>query len=189
MITLPPPPMIITAPRAQFYVTDQEIDVFLGYERSFSYVRETQPNEGPEVEVFQAFCYGKKGDSWCADFQCFCYCGVWPHSPLRRNGSCQGLRESARTLGWLLPMGTWPQRGDIGLSIDVSAQARAKYGRTHAHHAFGVEYSRSSGEFDTIEGNTNPDGGSNGYGVFLRSVRSMHLTTSYQFIRFPRKAA
>jgi hypothetical protein len=172
--------VIVTELRSPFFVTDAEVDAWLAYEASFEYVRETQPNCGPEVEIFQRFCGGQRGDSWCDDFQCFCYCGVWPHIPLTKSGRCQTTRERASALGWLLPRGTAPQRGDIGLCIDVP--------KNHAHHIFSVTSEpTAAGVFHSTEGNTNPAGGSNGYGVFSRKSRSMKLTTTYEFIRFPRR--
>jgi hypothetical protein len=194
MISLPKPTIIISEHRDPFFATDAEIEAWLSYERSFNYVRELKgkPNCGPEIEVFQRFTFNEPGASWCCSFQCWCLFGVWPNIPLRKTGSCQQLRERAKTLGWLLPIGSSPQKGDIGLVIDESAATRAKLGRDHAHHIFAVSSQWRGGlqSFDSIEGNTNPAGGREGYGVFERDdLRAMKKSTTYQFIRIPRKAA
>ena len=181
MKPLPTPHIVVTEQRAPFFVTEEEIAAWLELERSCKYVRETDPNCGPEVEQFQKFCGGQKGDSWCDDFQSWAIYQVWPHFVLRRSASCQQTRIMAATLGWLQHRGTEPRVGDLGLVIDVA--------RDHAHHIFAVSSPmRADKTFNTIEGNTNPAGGSNGYGVFERETRRMGGRTTYEFIRFPRKA-
>lgn len=182
MRELPKPSLVVKEVRDPFFVTEKEIDAWLDYQKAFDYVRETEPNEGPEVEIFQKWCYGKKGDSWCADFQCYTWDHVWPKLPLARSGSCQNLRQKAAKLGWLLKRGTAPRKGDVGFVIDVK--------KNHAHHIFSVTGDpRPDKTFDTVEGNTNPAGGSNGFGVFERATRRMGGTTTYEFMRFPRQKA
>lgn len=180
MPEFPKPTTVVKDVREPFYVTDAEIDAWLEYQKEFDYVRETEPNEGPEVEIFQKWCYGKKGDPWCADFQCYTWDHTWTKIPLARSGSCQTLRKRAKALGWLMPRGTTPKKGDIGLVIDTK--------RDHAHHIFSCSTDMKANKtFETIEGNTNPGGGREGYGVFERATRRMGGTTTYEFIRLPRK--
>jgi hypothetical protein len=182
-LILPPPKLIVAAERVPFFATAAEITALLDYQRSFKYVRELRPNVSPEIHIFQTACGGQDGDSWCDDFQCYCEHRVWTHYPLRLNGRCQTTREQAAKLGWLLPIGTKPQRGDRGYCIDLALD--------HAHHTFVVDSDcRADLTFDSIEGNTNPAGGSNGYGVFERATRRFKAKGgTYQFHRIPQKAA
>lgn len=78
---------------------------------------------------------------------------------------------------WLLPQGALPIVGDIGLVIDPK--------KDHAHHTFLVSSRPPTTRFGSIEGNTNPGGGSDGYGCFERETRKMGGLTVYQFIRLP----
>jgi hypothetical protein len=175
----PRPRLVVGEVRTPFFALDDEIDAWLDYQRAWNWVRETEPNEGREVEEFQRWCGGTKGDSWCADFQSYTQDHVWLHFPLARNGSCQGLRNEAAKLGWLMKRGTLPLKGDLGLVIDVS--------KNHAHHIFSVSGdTRADHTFNSIEGNTNPAGGSNGYGVFERTSRRTNGTNVYEYIRLPR---
>jgi hypothetical protein len=179
---LPKPRLTIPEQRVPFYVTDEEVDAWLNYQRAFKFVREIQPNVSPEISVFQKFCDGVPGDSWCDDFQSYTEFRVWQHFALRQSGRCQTTRMKAALMGWLQPRGSKPRKGDLGLVIDVA--------RDHAHHIFSVASEvRADKTFNTIEGNTNPAGGSNGYGVFERETRRIGGKSTYEFIRFPRRRA
>lgn len=79
---------------------------------------------------------------------------------------------------WLLHKGVAPQVGDLGFVIDPS--------RDHAHHTFLVsQIVPLSNRFGSLEGNTNPGGGREGYGMFERDTRRMGGLTVYQFARIP----
>jgi hypothetical protein len=73
-------------------------------------------------------------------------------------GSCEDFRRAARVTGQLMPRGTTPLPGDIGLVVNTATD--------HAHHAFTVSKSRT-----TLEGNSNDTGGSNGDGEYMRDSR------------------
>lgn len=79
---------------------------------------------------------------------------------------------------WLMPRGTLPLPGDIGLVIDAP--------KDHAHHTFLVTVEKlADHRFGSFEGNTNPGGGREGYGCFDRTTRRMGGLTVYEFIRLP----
>jgi hypothetical protein len=181
-IVIPVPRLTVAEQRVPFFVTEEEVDAWLDYQRAFKFVREIKPNVSPEISVFQKFCDGAPGDSWCDDFQSYTEFRIWRKFALKQSGRCQTTRERAALVHWLLPRGSVPKKGDLGLVIDVP--------RDHAHHIFSVASDvRADNTFNSIEGNTNPAGGSNGYGVFERTTRRIWGTSTYEFIRFPRKAA
>lgn len=181
---MPAPRLIVADARSPyFYVTDEELDAWLDYERAYSFVREAKVNDSPEIRVFQQFTGNAPPDSWCASFQSYCIYRVWPHFPLRKSASCQAIRTQAALLKWLLPRGSKPERGDLGFVIDVA--------KDHAHHIFAVSSdAHADYTFNSAEGNTNPAGGREGYGVFERTTRRWRQsTTTYEFARFPRYKA
>jgi hypothetical protein len=146
------------------------IDVVLRFAKSQLYVREIGPNAGQVVEQYQKFCGAEKGDPWCA-------CGVsWCGKsaleadwPLVISASCQRLYVDAKAKGLVRDA---PKRGDIFLLW------HPELGR-YAHTGFVENAVR--GNFDTIEGNTNPGGGRDGYGWFRRKRVA---DQSFKFIRW-----
>jgi hypothetical protein len=63
-----------------------------------------------------------------------------------------------------MPVGTAPQFGDIGLVVNTAAN--------HAHHAFFVgDGPGEDDSMETLEGNSNDTGGSNGDGAYRREKR------------------
>lgn len=144
-------------------------------------VRELKPNDSPRIRQFQAVTGNAPPDSWCMSFQMWALLQVFGKDrfpPLPKSGSCQAVRDVAKKLGWITKT---PASGDIGLLIDTK--------RDHAHHTFLVTGRMTGAEdFPTVEGNTNPAGGREGYGVFPRK-RGLHGTLTYEFIHLPLKAA
>jgi hypothetical protein len=133
----------------------------------------THEENGPNVGTcakYQRVTGNGPGDSWCLSFimwgvlQC-----VSTMDALRQvfgiiTGSCEELRQVARKRGQLMPVGTAPQMGDIGLVVNTEAD--------HAHHAFFVKDGPGEDDsMETIEGNSNNTGGSNGDGVYRRQKR------------------
>lgn len=157
------------------------IDVVLRFAKSQLYVREIGPNAGQVVEQYQKFCGAQKGDPWCA-------CGVsWCGKnaleadwPLVISASCQQLYVDAKAKGLVRDA---PKRGDVFLLW------HPELGR-YAHTGFVEAVGRlTDGKlaFDTLEGNTNPAGGRDGYGWFRRKREA---GTNYRFIRWsPENAA
>lgn len=151
--------------------------------RLFRFVRETAgPNRGLWVSLFQRYCDGKDGDSWCSDFVSFVraiqYQGEYPE---KRTGNCTEALAHARAHGWVVADGK-PQDGDTGYCLNADGVT--------AHHRFLVgPVSTVDDRFATAEGNSNDDGSSNGDRVAVRGL--MHpkcrrvSTGRYAFVRPP----
>jgi hypothetical protein len=142
-------------------------------------VREIKANDSPRIREFQKVTGNAPPDSWCMSFvqwgllQVF---GKKRFPPLPKSGSCQAVRLAAKKLGWIK---NTPKGGAIGLLIDTK--------RDHAHHTFLVTGpTTNEKKFPTVEGNTNPNGGREGYGVFPRA-RRIGGTLTYEFIHLPTK--
>lgn len=144
-------------------------------------VREQKPNDSPRIREFQKVTGNAPPDSWCMSFQMWSLFQVFGKDrfpPLPKSGRVQTVREAAQKLGWITKA---PASGAIGLLIDNA--------RDHAHHTFLVTGEMTGiYEFPTVEGNTNPDGGREGYGVFARK-RKLHGSLTYEFIHFPMKTS
>lgn len=120
------------------------------------------------------------GDSWCASFVCWCFKQIGELGVLPRiTGSCEELRVAARSKEVLMPIGMLPLPGDIGLVVQNDIN--------HAHHCFIVRSVPDSvGFFQTVEGNSNDDGSSNGNGVYALHKRhgvNDGANNHYEFIR------
>lgn len=154
-----------------------------GYQiaRLFQFVRETGgPNKGRWVGLFQSFCDGVAGDSWCSDFRSVVRSIQWQgQSPELRTGSCQAAMEHAASVGALLPIGSEPREDDTGYSVDEHG---------HAHHTFLVGPVANDGRMATGEGNSNDDGSSNGDRVAIRDLDHPKVrnwrTGRYRFARW-----
>ena len=136
------------------------VDMFLAVHRSLLFVREEPPNSnaGQAVEAFQRGSGGKKGDSWCMDLQHHVgYSAFGSHWPLPRNGSCQETYDFAARHGiTVLPEGLQP--GDLLVFWHEKDQ---RFG-----HVAAIQAVKGSHGFPTVEGNTNTNGSSNGWGTF-----------------------
>lgn len=113
----------------------------------------------------------QRADSWCLYFVLWCFLQLVAEDMAQLRGlvpavtgSCEDFRQAARRCGRLLPVGTKPLPGDIGLVVNTAAN--------HAHHAFLVgQGAVASGGVPTDEGNSNDTGGSNGDGAYERTAR------------------
>lgn len=130
---------------------------------------EKGPNAGT-CEKYQRVTGNGPGDSWCLSFLMWGVLQVVSTMEALRQvfgtvtGSCEDLRRVARQRGQLMPVGTAPQMGDIGLVVNTA--------QNHAHHAFYVKDGPGEDEsMETIEGNSNDTGGSNGDGTYRREKR------------------
>lgn len=145
----------------------------------FRFVRETAgPNRGRWVGLFQQYCDGVSGDSWCSDFRSFVrsiqYQGA---SPELRSGSCAASLDAARKAG--LPISKVPTPDATGYVLDA---------RGHAHHTFIVGPVAPDGRFATAEGNSNDDGSDNGDRVAIRGLdhpKVRRIPGPYLFVRLP----
>lgn len=136
---------------------------------------EEQGQNSGTCAVYQRAIGGEEAvqrrDSWCLYFVLWCLLDLLGHEmPALRQlvpkvtGSCEEFRKAARAKGQLLPVGTSPLPGDIGLVVHTA--------QDHAHHAFLVSRGHIMGHgVPTIEGNSNNTGGSNGDGTYERDAR------------------
>jgi hypothetical protein len=144
--------------------------------RLFGFVREAagNANSGAWVEAIQRTTGNGKGDAWCASFVyvvlALAYGGT---SPLPRSASCQVLYDHARKHDMLTDT---PLPGDVYLLLDATGRA---------HHV-GFVTRPLGATFEELSGNTNPDGGREGYGVFERTgERARKRSARTVFIRLP----
>lgn len=140
----------------------ESVDAVLRFAKSQLYVREIGPNAGQVVEQYQKFCGATKGDPWCACAVSWCgKCALESDWPLVVTASCQRLYVDAKAKGLVRDA---PKRGDIFLLWHPELER-------YAHTGF-VENVGQLGPdgipFDTLEANTNPGGGREGYGWFRR---------------------
>lgn len=126
--------------------------------RRFSFVKEVDgPNVGTWVSLFQRFCDGVAGDSWCADLVSFCLDVAYRgHSPLVRSGSTVLLLTQARAKRWIV---TTPQVDDLFFYVNAAGVP---------HHVGAVT---RPAPLAGIAGNTSADGrSSNGDGVYEHAL-------------------
>lgn len=141
-------------------------------------VTETPPNSnaGLKVETYQKTTGNVKGAPWCCSAMvwCFDYAGIaWPWV---RSGLVTAVVADARAKGQVF-VSAVAQPGDL------FALWFPKLNR-HAH--IGVLVSRGAGDrWATYEGNTDDDGGRDGWGFFARSgARGRTLTEKDVVLRW-----
>lgn len=131
-------------------------------------------NRGPRVDEYQAATWLKKKDwgAWCASFVC------WVFLKAMELGEYDGARytfKRPRTAG-AFDLERW------SLEQDDSTRTRRLPGRDiqrgdllifdFSHCGFALSAPDAKGNVQTIEGNTNPAGGREGYAV-LKKVRNI----------------
>ena len=128
------------------------------------WVKETTgANDGPWIEAMQRVTGNKAGDPWCASFVAFCLGIAFKgKSPLPATASCDALLVFARKSGRLIPL-TDVEPGDVFLVMAAGSDTDA------IHTGFVTAVHPAETGVDTIEGNTNPGGSRDGWGVFQRS--------------------
>ena len=146
---------------------NQLIETFVGVLHGEIGVRESGDNSGARVREYQAATtLGGSHFPWCAALLCFALKQTEKkHSidiPWTYSASCDVLWADGKARGILRPT---PQRGDIGL---VRAKRGGGYSSADAIHTFAVSKVVGS-HVETIEGNSNNDGGREGIGVFAHS--------------------
>lgn len=139
-------------------------------EQFVGWVKEsTGENDGPWVEAIQRVTGNKRGDPWCASFVAFvlgiAYRGAYP---LPRTASCDTLLKAGLERNLLTDS---PEPGDVFFVM------RAPHDAVHTGFVTAV----SPVAVKTIEGNTNPGGSRDGWGVFARERRREKLV----FLRVP----
>lgn len=138
-------------------------------------VREASPNWGRFVQAIIESAGGTKPEPWCASFVYYCGTAVAGRAwPLPMTRSCDILLEHARKHNLLVET---PAPGDVFLVMKTDTDA------VHTGFVDVLRPDLAPGAFETLEGNTNTDGSSNGIGVF-ELTRGMTTKTRYVFIRW-----
>ena len=126
--------------------------------RSQLWVREQGgDNRGQVVEHFLATVGLAPGQPWCAAFVSWVGQNALARWPLPMTGSCQALFLAATRLNIARK---WPTPGAVFLLWKPSLN---RFAHT------GLLVSQQANSWVTVEGNTNPAGGREGYGVFERT--------------------
>lgn len=129
-------------------------------------------NRGRAVERIQKRTGNRAGDAWCASYVADVGSAMLREQwPLPRTASCDHLLEHARKRGMLSPQ---PLPGAVFLVMKTPTDA--------IHTGFVTELLEDG--FATIEGNTNPAGGREGYGVFRRKRGHRDDRAKYAFIHW-----
>lgn len=116
-------------------------------------------NRGPRVEQYLAAAHAAPGLPWCAAFVAWCgiHSGVpWPLAPVP---GCMSLYADAKAKGCISQT---PETGAVFLLWFPKLNR-------FAHTGFIEKSGPTPGQWVTVEGNTNPGGGREGYGVFRRT--------------------
>lgn len=133
------------------------VEIVLAVARSQLWVREVGgDNRGQVVEHYLGVVGLAPGNPWCAAFVAWVGSASVPRWPLPRTGGCQALKEAAERARLLRDR---PAPGSVFL---IWRPALHRF----AHTGFVVGAVAEG--WKTLEGNTNPDGGREGYGVFER---------------------
>lgn len=115
-------------------------------------------NRGRAVEIIQKFTGNGPGDAWCASFVARCGKQMLGSDwKLPKTASCDVLLRFAQKNDVLFDK---PERGAVFLRMRTP---------TDAIHTGFVEAIVSATEWTAWEGNTNPHGGREGFGVFRRT--------------------
>jgi hypothetical protein len=132
--------------------------------RQYGFIKEkTGHNDGLWVELILWYVGLKRGDPWCAAWVSFILGSYTKGKPPFRTGSCEAIHQWAKDNNRIV---TVPQPGDVFLLL--VGPGNKEWPEDHAHHTGFVTSNIHEGTFATIEGNTNPGGGRDGYGVFER---------------------
>lgn len=138
-------------------LVERAVEIALGEEG----VRE-QPqgsNKGPRVDLYNLATNVPVGSLWCMSFVYWCFQRAadqtGDENPMPQTAYCPTLYNWAKKHDKLVEK---PQRGDIFLVKGL------RDGKPSVIHTGIV----TGGSIETVEGNTNNDGSSNGIGVFTR---------------------
>lgn len=127
-------------------------------------------NKGPEVQLYQASVGLPPGTFWCAAFVYFCFnkaaASLGMANPLVKTGGCldHWNKAAARKIKAV------DARNDPSL-VKPGHIFIIDHGNGHGHT--GIVKRVEGGRLITIEGNSNPNGSSNGIGVFELSFRDV----------------
>ncbi len=142
-------------------VADQFIKIAEGYNG----VREHGNNAGPEVNKFLASVGLNPGYSWCMAFAQFCFDAACKALAAKRGDLYHGaavmqVYNNTRLRATRLPDHRIGERGQMMCF---------QHGKTALGHVAIVTGNLHNGKLSTIEGNTGPDGGRDGDGVYRKT--------------------
>jgi hypothetical protein len=121
-------------------------------------------NDGPLVRLFHRVTGTQAGDAWCAAFTSFCLFVLGKACPVPPMAYCPHLAAWASKMGVL---DTTPTPGALMLFWRyVDAEKRSRF----AHVGLVISHN-ADGTVDTIEGNTDDDGGREGWVVAVKRRR------------------
>ena len=131
-------------------------------------------NRGLNIDYWLNECKVPLGLPWCAAFVTnIIKQALGRGSPVYLTASVQTTVDWAKTLG---AIGVWQDKPEVGDLFVIYFKSLSRFG-----HVGFVSKVLDEHTFETIEGNTGPDGGREGYGVF---ARKRHITTDIKFIRW-----
>jgi len=136
-------------------------------------------NHGPAVKKFLHEVGLPEGYAWCDAFQSYEEHAAAGYTLPIESASVWQTYNSARNMGWVLPDGATPARGDLVL-YDFDGD-----GRTDDHIGIVVAVTALPGcwKLRTVEGNTGDGNATDGDGVYIRT-RIVRRSTVL-FIRIP----
>lgn len=140
-------------------------------------------NAGLAVERILQRTGNRRGDAWCASWVYDVGEGMLQvYWPLPRTASCDVLLAYARRRGLLSDV---PKPGDVFLLLRAADDA--------IHTGFVTAVNAATGQFRTIEGNTNAGGSRDGYAVMRRERggsgdSAIRRGYTYAFIRWHQPA-
>lgn len=140
-------------------------------------VKETAPNAGPEVEMFQRTVDGKaQKESWCMCFVQYCLHQVETQLGIRSNVFNS---EHCLTVFHKTALDLYRPRPESGFIVIW------QHGQTAAGHTGIVTRVINDVQFETIEGNTSDSSSveRNGDGVY-KKVRLLHPTGEMRIVGF-----
>ncbi len=138
-------------------------------------------NAGPQVDAYQAAVGLGSGNPWCMAFAVWCYvkvlAGLGLHlaqTTLSLTGYVEGQVEHCKSTGTVISAGAAADGTARVLPGYLMCEWEAPLGR-YAHTGLVTTGPDADGVFHTVEGNTNTDGGREGYEV-ARQTRNLHDT-------------
>jgi len=150
----------------------------VGHAKSYVHVREIPPhlNRGAEIDGWNRRVGNQLGDPWCAAFAwCMGDDLLKEHWPVLRTGGCQAIHDWAARRELVRDT---PMQGDLVLFWHASLSRWAHVGLVDDVLPFAKG-------FTSCEGNTNPAGGREGYGVFSRTHEVQTPSPTLSFVRWP----
>lgn len=140
-------------------ISEKALQIALSYEGKEEVPRNS--NAGPFVEACLKLVGLGKGFSWCQAFvyRCFNEAGT---NPVPKTAGVLDCWHKAN------PVQKYIKQIATAANITPGSQFIYDHGKGMGHTGIVVEM-HADGSFTTIEGNTDPAGSSNGYGVFKRT--------------------